>query len=112
MAILQLQKRVVFKEEAKSSKQKQYNSKFGITVRCEWGGLAAVVVIETSFWCWAVCGSMAGPLVRAAVKSSFYFYSLDETDLEKRASKLEPAIRGWLKPCLRMPAFVCIVQLV
>jgi hypothetical protein len=68
MAILQLQKRVVFKEEAKSSKQKQYNSKFGITVRCEWGGLAAVVVIETSFWCWAVCGSMAGPLVRAAVK--------------------------------------------
>jgi hypothetical protein len=70
MTILQLQKCVVIKDEAKRSKQKQYNSNIGITVRCKWEGFAVVGVTETSFWCWAVCVSMAGPLVHAAVKAS------------------------------------------
>jgi hypothetical protein len=40
---------VVFKEEAKRRKQKQYNSKIEITVRCEWEGFAVAGVTETSF---------------------------------------------------------------
>ena len=68
MAILQLQKRVVFKQEGKRSKQKQYiivklESLLGVNGK----GLQEGVT-ESSFWCWAVCVSMAGPLVRAGVK--------------------------------------------
>jgi hypothetical protein len=67
MAILQLQKRVVFKEEAKGSRQKQYKIKFGRTVRCEWERFSVVRLGYTSFWCWAVYVSIAGPLVHAAI---------------------------------------------